>query len=107
MDAVDIWSVMKWVLLVLLAGFIAQFGKAVAQSVLKKAGKEKAPAAVSHAEPPVKFFPSPQQTIITPPDHPITGAGMEKAPQITTAKTEKKLIKAMAKQKKKEAKSLK
>ena len=43
MDAVDIWSVMKWVLLVLLAGFIAQFGKSMAQSVLKKVGKEQPP----------------------------------------------------------------
>ena len=104
MDAGDIWSVMKWVLLVLLAGFIAQFGKTMAQSVLKKVGKEKTPTAVSPAEPPAILSSSDQQTIVTPLDHAMTGGGMEKSPLKTTAVTEKKLIKAMAKMKKKEAK---
>jgi hypothetical protein len=106
MEAVDIWQVMKWVLLVLLAGFIAQFGKAMAQAIMKKVGK-KSPASVSHAE--TQRLPSslPQQTIVTPPGHPVSGADMEETPQLATATTDKKLIKAVSKQKKKEMKSLK
>jgi hypothetical protein len=104
MDAVDIWSVMKWVLLVLLAGFIAQFGKVMAQSILKKVGKVKPPAAVSPAEQPVNLSSSPQHAIVTSPADLKTGDG-ENAPQMTTAVTDKKLIKAMVKQKKKEHKS--
>ena len=107
MDAVDIWSIMKWVLLVLFAGFIAQFGKAMAQSVLRKVGKVKPPAAVSPAESPVNLSSSDRQMIVTPPDHSVTGDTMEKASRMTTAVTDKKLTKALAKQKKKETKNLK
>lgn len=33
---ISAWSVLKWVLIVLVAGFIGQFGKSLAQAVMKK-----------------------------------------------------------------------
>lgn len=38
MDITDgtLWTVMKWVLLVLAAGFIGQFGKALAEGIMRK-----------------------------------------------------------------------
>ena len=45
MELADVSSVMKWVLLVLLAGFVGQFGKTFAQHILRNIRKEKeAPA---------------------------------------------------------------
>ncbi|MDQ5987546.1 MAG: hypothetical protein CSYNP_03291 [Syntrophus sp. SKADARSKE-3] len=36
LDELSAWSVIKWVILVLVAGFIGQFGKILAQAILKR-----------------------------------------------------------------------
>lgn len=35
-DFFDTWPVIKWILLVLVAGFIGQFGKMLAQAIIRK-----------------------------------------------------------------------
>jgi len=82
MELADVSSVMKWVLLVLLAGFVGQFGKTFAQHILRNIRKEK--------EAPAKEAAADGQRII----------------RETSILTDKKLLKTLAKQKKKEAKRL-
>jgi len=95
----DYLRIAKWVLIVLLAGFIGQFGKTLAKHLMEKARlKEKGFA------PETPF---------------ITGrAGIEDTPGVQKpsptaisqgeqAKRDKKLAKTLAKQKKKEAKAFK
>jgi hypothetical protein len=36
LDYISKWSALKWVILVLIAGFIGQFGKMMAQAIIKK-----------------------------------------------------------------------
>ena len=71
MNGVDFWQIIKWVLIVLVAGFIGQFGKTLSKHIMERlrAGKEEAPS------------------------------GTEER-----TKQGKKALKALAKQKKKEAK---
>jgi hypothetical protein len=73
------WSVLKWVLLVLAAGFIGHFGRMAAEAMVAKAraGREQTNAASQEVSPPYR---SPNST----PD--------------------KKIFKALAKVRKKEAK---
>ena len=109
MEFPDIWTVMKWVLLVLLAGFIGQFGKTFAQQVMKRFRKEpglavEAPEGRSAKAPAV----SPADN--RPPSK-LPPAGPPAAPPVSpvgaiSAAADKKLLKALAKQKKKEAKAL-
>ena len=73
---------MKWVLLVLLAGFVGQFGKTFAQHILRNIRKEK--------EAPAKESPADEKRMI----------------RETSVLTDKKLLKTLAKQKKKEVKRL-
>ena len=82
MELADVSSVMKWVLLVLLAGFVGQFGKTFAQHILRNIRKEK--------EAPAKESPADEKRMI----------------RETSVLTDKKLLKTLAKQKKKEAKRL-
>ena len=82
MELADVSSVMKWVLLVLLAGFVGQFGKTFAQHLLRNIRKEK--------EAPAKESPADEKRMI----------------RETSVLTDKKLLKTLAKQKKKEAKKL-
>ena len=77
MEHADVSSVMKWVLLVLLAGFVGQFGKTFAQHLLRNIRKE-------------KESPADEKRMI----------------RETSVLTDKKLLKTLAKQKKKEAKKL-
>lgn len=102
MEIESIWPVMKWVLLVLIAGFIAQFGKAMAQFIMKKAAKKKTVTPDLPAMPPAKVSPPVPPAVTTPMDQPVAGSGPEKAVQ--TPPQNKKQIKAMVKQQKKAAK---
>jgi hypothetical protein len=36
LDSISKWSVLKWIILVLIAGFIGQFGKMMAQAIIGK-----------------------------------------------------------------------
>jgi hypothetical protein len=86
LEYISTWSALKWIVLVLIAGFIGQFGRMAAEAIAAKIrarheGKEPVPE-VSR-EPSVSPPPATSSTNV-PPD--------------------KKLLKAMAKAKKKEAK---
>ena len=103
MDIASVWPVMKWVLLVLLAGFIAQFGKSMAQYLMKKT--RKVPPTASPSIPPAGLQSSspPETTMPVEPSAPSSDVEKSMPPPVT----DKKLIKAMTKQKKKEAKAIK
>jgi hypothetical protein len=63
MDFPDIftWQIMKWVLIVLAAGFIGQFGKSFAQHVMNRVKRKKAETAAALPSP--AEVPSPQGQI--------------------------------------------
>lgn len=99
---VEIWPVMKWVLLILLAGFIGHFGKMMAQYTMRKAAKSKE-AATAATGPSPDIFRKDGEAVLHPADKgevasvkalPIP-AGMDKKLLKTLAKQEKKKIKAI------------
>ena len=109
MEFPDIWMVMKWVLLVLLAGFVGQFGKTYAQQVMKRFRKEpKQPLGAAEesgktlpATPPVDV----RQPVVMPGAR--SGEPLPPPPAGTAPPpADKKLMKSLAKQKKKEGKAL-
>ena len=77
------WSVLKWIVLVLIAGFIGQFGKMAAEAIARKIRARNGTSDEAPKETPASS-PSPSSS----------------AGEVNN----KKLIKAMAKAKKKEAK---
>jgi hypothetical protein len=105
------WDILKWVLLVLLAGFIGQFGRSFAQTVQARLRRKKEEAAVPSApagpsrtggadasgEPAV-----PGTVGQVPVRPPVPGAVAET--KSADAQTDKKAQKALAKQQKKEEK---
>ena len=98
----DYLRVAKWILIVLLAGFIGQFGKSLAKHLMEKARlKKMVPAPRSEDALPIagggniEGAPTPQEP------RPSAISAEEKAKQ------DKKLAKTLAKQKKKEAKAFK
>lgn len=99
MNGIDFWQIMKWVLIVLVAGFIGQFGKTLAKHLMEKAKAKKgeAPSGVEKTE--VIVEKSGDKDLS--PKIPET-MSPEQADE--WAKQEKKVLKALAKQEKKEAK---
>ncbi len=102
MPDLDYLRILKWILIVLLAGFIGQFGKSFAKHLMErsrlkrneKATKIDITTSAASQNPPDK-----SQGEVEPPPVDI--------PPEEKAKQDKKLAKALAKQKKKEAKALK
>ena len=98
LDYISTWSVLKWVALVLIAGFIGQFGRMLAEAIVKRARlkreKEKETQKTGKpAPPPVK------------PSAPA-GSPVETGPQVLSSDVaDKKALKARAKAAKKEAKA--
>jgi len=82
----DVWSVLKWVLLVLAAGFIGQFGRHAAQRLLERRRRERE-ARLSLG----------QMAL----EQEKTKAKLEKKRAKAQAKAEKKRVKAEAKRAKK------
>jgi len=80
------WSVLKWVVLVLIAGFIGQFGRMAAEAIAKKirAGRPQQENKTIKPETPLQ----------TPAPQPVSSGDLP----------DKKLLKAIAKAKKKETK---
>lgn len=119
MTDIAAWDILTWVLLVLLAGFIGQFGKSFAQAVMARMRKKKAEAA-SRSGPAGsagKADPGGSGALTTPDGPPRTSGGAvadgsgeaEPSPEGLPAPgsdMDKKALKALAKQKKKEAKLL-
>jgi len=89
LEYIGTWSILKWIVLVLIAGFIGQFGKMAANTI---AAKIRVRRHKQENIPDARIKP-------TTPEAPLTPT--------TTAPLDKKLIKAMAKAKKKEAKEAK
>jgi hypothetical protein len=97
LDYISTWSVLKWVILVLIAGFIGQFGRMFAETIiarirLRRAKQHQLPDELRMAEAPS----------VSPDDTPQI-----ELPQKTSVSVEipdKKALKAMAKAMKKEAK---
>ncbi len=106
MTELDYLRIIKWALIVLLAGFIGQFGKSLAKHLMEKARLKKKGLALKAEE-----------TARTPGREHIEGspAGVKELPTSTgqdispeeKVKREKKLVKTLAKQEKKETKALK
>jgi hypothetical protein len=98
---INTWSVLKWVIIVLVAGFIGQFGKSMAQAIMVK-------VRLARAKKEKIKDPGPPRT--TPPDteapDPVKNNFYEKAVAGTGA-SDKKTLKTIAKQEKKAAKLVK
>jgi hypothetical protein len=106
-EAGVVWLVLKWMLVVLAAGFIGQFGKAFAKHLMQKAPERKGsgspPAHRAEPQPPAEMEKSGPQVL---PQSPAP-ATMDTAEQAGRREEEKKEMKAQAKQQKKALKSLK
>ena len=92
---IDYLLVIKWILIVLLAGFIGQFGKSLATYLIKKARGAKAidgPEATRGIEPPKQPQQSAAPAFVIPEKPNLAG------------KAEKKAAKALIKMRKKENK---
>jgi len=111
MESIDFERILKWVLIVLVTGFIAQFGKSLAKYVMEKV---RAGRATEKMEPEAGAGPVPQRQL---PALPCGGDSYEsgqveavtppvEAEEKTQAKLQKKALKAQAKQDKKAAKKL-
>jgi hypothetical protein len=88
LDYISTWSVLQWIALVLIAGFIGQFGKMMAETITKKIrlGRvRKQPLSDVDAK----------SSVLSPP--PLAAAGIP----------DKKYLKALVKARKKEAKKIK
>ena len=88
LDYISTWSVLQWIVLVLIAGFIGQFGRMMAETIanrIRLRRGRKQPLSDVDAKPSV--LPSP----------PLAVAGI----------SDKKYLKALAKARKKEAKKIK
>jgi hypothetical protein len=88
LDYISTWSVLQWIVLVLIAGFIGQFGKMMAETIinkirLRRVGKQP----LSDVDAKASVLPSP----------PVAAAGIP----------DKKYLKALAKVRKKETKKIK
>ncbi len=91
MNDIDYWLVIRWILLVLAAGFIGQFGKSFAKHLIARVRARKGPTGPANAGPPAQ----PDKGSQPKP------SGEEAA---YDAKAAKKAWKAMAKLRKKEQK---
>lgn len=110
-EAGVVWLVLKWVLVVLAAGFVGQFGKAFATYLMRRARESKEAAPQSLSETDLKGV-LPERTSLQ--QHAPRGqaertpaAAQPPAEQAVGGKEEKKQRKALAKQQKKALKSLK
>jgi hypothetical protein len=118
MNDIDYLKILKWVLIVLLAGFIGQFGKSLAKHLMSRAKMKKstspndsgittAPVTTDREskEPPVS---QPEiQTEGPPREEVVPTNDQDSRLAKEEAKKKKKELKALTKQQKKEAKLLK
>jgi preprotein translocase subunit SecF len=118
MNDIDYLKILKWVVIVLLAGFIGQFGKSLAKHLMSRAKMRKSkspngseittvPKTTDHelkesaiSQPEIQPVGSIREEVVTKADQ---DSGLAKE----EAKKKKKELKALTKQQKKEAKLLK
>jgi hypothetical protein len=94
MSDIDYQLIIKWVIIVIVAGFLGQFGKTFATYLIEKARKKKANVASESLRSTVNQPPEPSSPITIPE---MTG---------TEDKAKKKELKASVKMRKKENKEL-
>ena len=106
LEYISTWSVLKWIVLVLIAGFIGQFGRMAAEAIAAKIrarrGEKETVTDVSRvpsASPPVATLSATVPEVSREPS-----VSPSPATSSTNAPPDKKLLKAIAKAKKKEAK---
>ena len=87
LDYISTWSVLQWIVLVLIAGFIGQFGKMMAETITNKIRLRRVRKQPREVDAKASVLPSP----------PVAAAGIP----------DKKYLKALAKARKKEAKKIK
>jgi hypothetical protein len=85
MNDIDYQQIIKWVIIVIAAGFLGQFGKSFATYLIERARKKKAHAASEKLE-----------GSVSPPTETVPPATMSETTEAKT-KTEKKTMKAMVK----------
>jgi hypothetical protein len=101
MDGIPWLNIMKWVLIVLLAGFIGQFGKSFAKHLMEKARLKRKKAVEGKTEAAI-----PQETLNAAASMSDKGQALSSGEAKDRTKQEKKLAKTISKQKKKESKTL-
>ena len=117
MNEFDYLKILKWVLIVLLAGFIGQFGKSLAKHLMEKtrlkkenlaAGSEISTVSQTNNKQSEKFQKSESEVLLKEPAKEDlstkTDEGLDLEQAKEQAKMEKKALKALVKQKKKETK---
>jgi len=98
LDYISTWSVLKWVALVLIAGFIGQFGRMLAEALVKRARLKREKEKESEKTGPPALPPAKPAAPADPP--------VESSPDVLPSGAEdKKALKAKAKAAKKEAKA--
>jgi hypothetical protein len=90
MNDIDYQQVIKWVIIVIAAGFLGQFGKSFATYLIERARKKKAHAASEKLV-----------GVVSPPGEPVPRASMSETTE-AEGKAEKKAGKALVKLRKKE-----
>ena len=93
LNDVTTWSILKWVIIVLIAGFIGQFGKTMAQAVMRKIRLNRVK---KNSSPPAVVTEIP-----TPPVRTALAKNNESTPML-----DKKMLKTVSKQQKKAAKRI-
>ncbi|MRR17679.1 MAG: hypothetical protein EG826_14625 [Deltaproteobacteria bacterium] len=89
------WSVLKWVLLVLIAGFIGQFGRMLAQALIAWVRRHRAGRGAEVQQPVLREKSSVSSSGVSSPEPP---------PPAASDAPDKKALKSAAKARKKEAK---
>lgn len=94
LDYISTWSILKWVILVLVAGFIGQFGRMLAEAVIAKMRRRRELTHQSGNDPSAAV-----KTVLS------DDAERPAPPAVSGETSDKKRIKALAKVRKKEAKN--
>lgn len=89
------WSILKWVIIVLVAGFIGQFGKSMAQSIIAKIRLVRAKKQDAGI---------PQPTLPEAETSDPVKNNFHEVPAVNIGSTDKKNLKTLSKQEKKAAK---
>jgi hypothetical protein len=97
LDYISTWSVLQWVVLVLIAGFIGQFGRMMAEAIIAKVRLRRA----NQHQLPDDEKP-PEVPTVLPVD--VSPIELPRKPAVSVEISDKKAVKAMAKARKKEAK---
>ena len=90
MNEIDYQQIIKWVIIVIAAGFLGQFGKSFATYLIERARRKKAHAASEKLE-----------GVVSPPREPVLRQAMSETTE-GEGKAEKKAGKALVKLRKKE-----